>query len=227
MTENSFRLRLSTRAIAETEEAIHLIEQKERLEAAIQAQDSALSIDLSKAFLESIFKTIISDRLETPDLRKEFFPLFRDVKDNLVFSSNDDIADKLSRLAGSIVSVTNELRNRYGAASHGNDGYHRSEFTMGDVEFIASSVDGLAAFLYQKHRETLEPENHHRIQYDDYSNFNDWIDGQHNAFSMQLSDQIVIEYTASRMLFNNDLEVYREMLLQYTSTESDEEDDDD
>ena len=59
----SFRLRLSTRAIAETEEAIHLIEQKERLEAAIQAQDSALSIDLSKAFLESIFKTIISDRL--------------------------------------------------------------------------------------------------------------------------------------------------------------------
>ncbi|WP_215845545.1 hypothetical protein [Candidatus Pantoea bituminis] len=73
MTQNAFRLSLSTKAIAGTDSAIHLIEQKERLEAAIQAQDSALSIDLSKAFLESIFKTIISDRLEEPDLRKEFF----------------------------------------------------------------------------------------------------------------------------------------------------------
>lgn len=227
MTDHSFRLRLSTRAIAETEDAIHLIEQKERLEAAIHAQDPALSIDLSKAFLESIFKTIISDRLESPDLRKEFFPLFKEVKDNLVFSNNYDVSDKLSRLAGSIVSVTNELRNRHGAASHGNDGYHRGELTIGDVEFIASSVDGLAAFLYQKHRETLEPENHHRIQYDDYPAFNDWIDGQYDAFSMQLSDQVTIEYAASKMLFNNDLDVYREMLLQYNSTENEEEDDDD
>ncbi|TND58416.1 abortive infection family protein [Aeromonas dhakensis] len=227
MTEHSFRLRLSTRAIAETEEAIHLIEQKERLEAAIHAQDPALSIDLSKAFLESIFKTIISDQLEDPDLNKEFFPLFREVKDNLVFSVNDDVSEKLSRLAGAIVNVTNELRNRHGAASHGNDGYHRDALTIGDVEFIASSVDGLAAFLYQKHRETLEPENHHRIQYDDYPAFNDWIDGQYDSFFMQLSDQLTIEYTASKMLFNHDLEVYREMLLQYTSTENEEEDDED
>lgn len=42
MTQNAFRLSLSTKAIAETDSAIHLIEQKERLEAAIQAQDSAL-----------------------------------------------------------------------------------------------------------------------------------------------------------------------------------------
>ncbi|MGM3183539.1 abortive infection family protein [Dickeya oryzae] len=227
MSDNSFRLRLSTRAIAETENAIELIAQKDRLERAIHAQDPALSIDLSKAFLESIFKTIISDRLEEPDLRKDFFPLFNDVKSNLAFSDNVDVANKLSRLAGSIVNVTNELRNRYGAASHGNDGYHHSGLTIGDVEFVASSVDGLAAFLYQKHRETLEPENHHRIQYDDYPDFNDWIDGQYKSYSMELSDQVIINYTASKMLFNNDLEVYREMLLQYSSTENEEENDDD
>ncbi|MFM5239035.1 abortive infection family protein [Aeromonas veronii] len=226
MTDNVFRLRLSTQAIAETEAAIHLIEQKERLESAIQAQDTALSIDLSKAFLESIFKTIISDRVENPDLRKEFFPLFRDVKDNLTFSNNDDIAEKLSRLAGMIVNVTNELRNRHGAASHGNDGYHQSELTISDVQFITSSVDGLAAFLYKKHRETLEPDNHHRIQYNDYPDFNDWLDGQYDGFSMQLSEQLTIAYTASQMLFNHDLAMYREMLLQYNSTENEDDDDD-
>ncbi|MFP2507042.1 abortive infection family protein [Buttiauxella gaviniae] len=226
MTQNVFRLSLSTKAIAGTDTAIHLLEQKERLEAAIQAQDSALSIDLSKAFLESIFKTIISDRSEDPDLRKEFFPLFRDVKDRLPFSDDEDVAEKISRLAGSIVSVTNELRNRHGAASHGNDGYHQTALSIGDVEFIASSVDGLAAFLYKKHRETLEPDNHYRIRYEDYPDFNDWLDGQFDGFSMRLSEKIAIEYLASQMLFEQDPATYREMLLQYTSTEESEDEDD-
>lgn len=221
--DNNFKLSLSTRAIAETDTAVHLIEQKERLESAIQSRDPSLSIDLSKAFLESIFKTIISDRIEEPNLRKEFFPLFRDVKDNLQFSEDDDISDKISRLAGSVVNVTNELRNRYGAASHGGDGYHQNPLRMNEVEFVLSSVDGLAAFLYSKHRDTLEPEEHLRIQYDDYPEFNDWLDGQFDGFSMNLSENRALEFTASEMLFERDAAAYREMLIQYSGTE--EEDD--
>lgn len=219
MPENTFRLILSTRAIAETDKATHLIEQKERLESAIQDGDSSLSIDLSKAFLESVFKTIISDRDENPNLNKDFYPLFNDVKQHIPFSANEDIAQKVSRLAGSIVNVTNELRNRYGAASHGDDGYHDNPLRMAEVEFILSSVDGLAAFLYKKHRETLEPDTHHRIQYDDYPDFNDWLDGQFDGFSIRLSERINIEYTASQMLFSQDPSVYREMLIQFTSSE--------
>lgn len=221
---DTFRLSLSTRAIAETDTATHLIEQKERLESAIQDGDSSLSIDLSKAFLESIFKTIISDREEIPNLEKDFYPLFRDVKEHVVFSDNGDISEKISRLAGSIVNVTNELRNRYGAASHGDDGYHENPLKMAEVEFVLSSIDGLSAFLYKKHRETLEPDTHHRVQYDDYPEFNDWLDEQFDGFSMQLSEKINIQYTASQMLFSQDPSSYREMLIQYTSTE--EEDDD-
>ncbi|SFQ34106.1 abortive infection family protein [Enterovibrio norvegicus] len=224
MSNDTFRLRLSTRAVAETDTATHLIEQKERLESAIQEGDSSLSIDLSKAFLESVFKTIISDREETPNLGKDFYPLFNDVKQHVPFSKNDDISQKVSRLAGSIVNVTNELRNRYGAASHGDDGYHENPLRMAEVEFVLSSVDGLAAFLYKKHRETLEPDTHHRIQYDDYPDFNDWLDGQFDGFSLKLSEKINIEYTASQMLFSQDPSGYREMLIQFTSTE--EEDDD-
>ncbi|HCG6388366.1 MULTISPECIES: abortive infection family protein [Vibrio] len=223
MSNDTFRLRLSTRAIAETDTATHLIEQKERLESAIQDGDSSLSIDLSKAFLESIFKTIIADREETPQFKKEFFPLFRQVKDHLLLSDNQHIADKLSNLAGSIINTTGELRNQYGAASHGDDGYYQSPLKMTDVEFVISAVDGLAAFLYTKHRETLEPDSHHRILYEDYPEFNDWLDGQYDGYSLYLSEKTVIEYSASQMIFTQDPSAYREMLIQYTSTEDDDE----
>lgn len=223
MAENVFRLNLSTQAIAVTDSATHLIEQKERLESAISAADSSLSIDLAKAFLESIFKTIISDREESPQFKKEFFPLFRQVKDHLSFSEDEHVAEKLSNLAGSIVNATGELRNKYGAASHGDDGYHCSPLKMADVEFVISAVDGLAAFLYTKHRETLEPDTHHRILYDDYPEFNDWLNGQFDGYSLRLSEKILIEYSASNMIFTHDLSAYREMLIQYTSTEEDDD----
>lgn len=225
MADEALRLSLSTRAIAETDTATHLIEQKERLEAAIQIGDSSLSIDLSKAFLESVFKTIISDREEAPTFKKEFSPLFKQVKDHLSFSENKHIANKLSHLAGSIVNTTSELRNKYGAASHGDDGYHQNPLNMADVEFVISAVDGLSAFLYKKHRETLQPDSHHRIQYEDYPFFNDWLDEQHDGYLLHLSDKIKIEYPASEMIFKEDITVYREMLIQYTSTEEDDDDD--
>ncbi|MGI2130265.1 abortive infection family protein [Shewanella baltica] len=224
MAENAFSLNLSTRAIAKTDSAIHLIEQKERLEAAIRDADSSLSIDLAKAFLESIFKTIISDRESSPTFGNQLSPLFKQVKDHLPFSGDRHIAENLSNLAGQIVNTTIQLRNKYGAASHGDDGYHCSPLKMADVEFVISAVDGLAAFLYTKHRETLEPDTHHRILYDDYPEFNDWLNGQFDGYSLRLSEKTLIEYSASNMIFTHDLSAYREMLIQYTSTE--EEDDD-
>lgn len=225
MVDSTFRFKRSTGAIAETETARHLIEQKERLESAIERRDPSLSIDLSKAFLESIFKTIISDREDNPSFKKEFFPLYKQVKEHISFSENEHISEKLSNLAGSIVNTTGELRNKYGAASHGDDGYHHSPLSIHDVEFVMSAVDGLAAFLYTRHRETLEPDIHHRIQYDDYPEFNDWLDGQFDGFYMQLSEKIKIDKSASLILFEHDSTGYREMLIQYTSTEEDDDGD--
>ncbi|MCS6159238.1 abortive infection family protein [Shewanella baltica] len=223
MAENAFRLNLSAQAIAVTDSATNLIEQKERLESAIKDADSSLSIDLAKAFLESIFKTIISDREKSPTFGNQLSPLFKQVKDHLSFSEDRHIADNLSNLAGQIVNTTIQLRNKYGTASHGDDGYYQSPLRMVDVEFIVSAVDGLAAFLYTKHRETLEPETHHRILYDDYPEFNDWLDGQYDGYSLQLSEKSTIKYSASEMIFTQDLLLYREMLIQYTSTEEDDD----
>lgn len=222
MNENALRLPLSTRAIVGNEEAVHLIEQKERLESALLQRDAPLSLDLSKAFLETIFKTIINDRVAEANTNLEFGPLFRTVKDNLDFSENADINTLLGLLAGQIVNVTGQLRNRYGAASHGDDGYHTNPIKMAEAEFIASSVDGLASCIYKKHKETLEPEVAHRLRYDDYPEFNDWLDEQFDGYNLPLGNGNIIQFTASQMVFQHDMEGYREMLVQYSSTEEEE-----
>ncbi|TMO77335.1 abortive infection protein [Pseudoalteromonas sp. S3785] len=222
MNENALRLPLSTRAIVGNEEAVHLIEQKERLESALLQRDAPLSLDLSKAFLETIFKTIINDRVAEANTNLEFGPLFRTVKDNLDFSENTDINNLLGLLAGQIVNVTGQLRNRYGAASHGDDGYHTNPIKMVEAEFIASSVDGLASCIYKKHKETLEPEVAHRLRYDDYPEFNDWLDEQFDGYNLPLGNGNIIQFTASQMVFQHDMEGYREMLVQYSSTEEEE-----
>jgi hypothetical protein len=222
MSDHALRLSLSTRAIAGNAEAVHLIEQKERLEAALSQSDAPLSLDLSKAFLETIFKTVINDRVGLANTKLEFGPLFKSVKDNLDFSENSDINNLLGLLASQIVNVTGQLRNRYGAASHGDDGYQTNPITMTEAEFIASSVDGLASCLYKKHKETLEPDTAHRLQYDDYQEFNDWLDEQFDGYNLPLGNGNVIQFTASNMIFEHDLDGYREMLVQYSSTEEDE-----
>jgi hypothetical protein len=63
MDESYGPLRLSTRAISSDPNAVHLIEHKDRLEAAVYREDIPLCLDVSKAYLESIFKTILNDRV--------------------------------------------------------------------------------------------------------------------------------------------------------------------
>ena len=222
MNERMFRLNLSTRVLAGTEEAIHLLEQKERLELAVQEKDAPLSIDLSKAFLEAIFKTILNDRVKDPRLEQDFPQLFRSIKDVLPFSQNQDISKKISNLAGTIVHIIPELRNSYGAASHGKDGYHQNPLNISEVEFFVSAVDGLAAFLYKKHKDSIDVSSSQRIHYDDHSEFNEWLDEQSN-YELTLSTDFKISLKISQALFDQDPEAYREMLIQYSAPEDEED----
>jgi hypothetical protein len=149
------------------------------------------------------------------------------VRSNIAFSQNDDINNLLGLLASQIVNVTGQLRNRFGAASHGDDGYRDNPIDMIGAEFIMSSVDGLAPCLYRKHRQTLSPEDAKRLLYDDYDEFNEWLDEQFDGYSLALGNGGVIEFTASKMMFEHDLSGYQEMLIQYSSTEDEDSEDKD
>ena len=74
MSDPEFQLSSSTRALAGSTSASYLIEQKERIEHAMISGDPALVLDTAKAFLESLFKTILSDRIAAPDLTLDMGP---------------------------------------------------------------------------------------------------------------------------------------------------------
>lgn len=223
MSDSDFILFNSTKAIAGSAEAVHLLEQKERLEQAVVRKDSALALDMAKTFLESIFKTILSDRLDNPNLDQNMNSLYRSVRDNLPLNHDADAAEILKRLTNSIVHNVNELRNRFGAASHGDDGYFENPIEVAEAEMVAQVVDGMIGFLYRKHKDQGDPELAARIYYRDYSEFNDYLDGQREGYKIVLDDERAIDLSPSYLLFAADEQAYRELLLQFLSAEAEEQ----
>lgn len=224
MSNSEFILFSSTKSIAGSAEAVHLIQQKERLEQAVVTQDPALALDMAKAFLESIFKTILSDRLDSPNLDQDMNSLYRSVRNNLPLNPDTDAAKILKRLTNSIVHNVNELRNRFGAASHGDDGYFENPIETAEAEMVAHIVDGLVGFLYRKHKANGDPELAARIYYSDYPEFNDFLDGQYDGYSLPLGEGKSLDLSPSMLLFSADERMYREMLLQHLSSEEDDRD---
>lgn len=223
MSKDDFRLRLSTRAIIDSATAVHLVEQKERLESALANYDISLTLDLAKAFLESVFKTILSDRVDNPKLEGKLPRLYKEVKEEVQFSHDSKAQDILQQMGSNIVRTIAELRNKFGAASHGDDGYFENPIELPELEMVVSAVDGLASCLYTKHRSSLHPRTASRIHYESYPEFNDWLDEQFSEYSLELSELTIIRFTASRLIYTQEIETYKEMLLQYSSTEEEDE----
>jgi len=223
MSDTAFILQNCTRAIAGAEDAIHLLEQKSRLEQAVSTSDPALTLDTSKSLLESIFKTILTDRQATPNFNKNFSPLYADVRSVLTLNNDVEANEILKKLTNSIVHNVGELRNKYGAASHGDDGCFENPIEMPEAEMVAHVVDGMGGFLFRKHKNLNNPELAHRIFYSDYEVFNDWLDSQKDPIEIPVEEAKKIPF--SIFLFTYDVDTYRAMLLQYVQTEKEDAED--
>ena len=220
MNDTAFILQSCTRAIAGAEEAVHLLEQKSRLEQAVASSDPALTLDTAKSLLESILKTILSDRINGPQLNKDLSPLYSDVRGVLTLNNNAQANEILKRLTNSIVHNVAELRNKYGAASHGDDGYFENPIEMPEAEMVAHIVDGMGGFLFRKHKNLNDPELSQRIFYSDYEEFNEWLDTQNDAIKLPVEEAKDIPFSV--FLFTYDVTTYRAMLLQYLATENED-----
>lgn len=220
MSETVFILQNFTNAVVGSSTAVHLLEQKSRLEQAVSSNDPALVLDTAKTLLESIFKTILSDRLESPDLTADFHPLYKKVGDVLDLNRDSKANKILKTLTSSIVHNIGELRNKYGAASHGKDGYFENPIEMPEAEMVAHIVDGMGGFLLKKHKHLADPEFLQRIYYLDYEEFNDWLDTSNVPITLPLDGAKDIPY--SYFLFTHYVDSYRAMLLQYLDTEASE-----
>lgn len=210
---------LCEEAFSVSDSAVHLGEQRLRLERALVFRDVPLVLDMSKSLIESVLKTILADRVGEANLNQDMSPLYRSVQDDLPLNGNADVNEKLSRLTRSIIHNVSELRNRYGAASHGDDGYFENPVTPTDADLVANISDVFCAYIYKRHKESIEPDLAERIYYQDHSDFNDWLDGQNDSFGLPSGGEVLY----SEAIFKLDQRLYREMLLQYSDTEEQDE----
>ena len=214
----------STHAIIGSNEAIHLIEQKENVEQALDRQDPSQVLDTSKAFLETIFKTILFDLEEKPYEKSNpsFTNLFYEVCLRVPLNPNVKVHLRLKDLINKMILAIANLRDDFGSASHGKDGYFENPIQMPEVEMIARFVDGIAAFLYRKHKESKDRRLSVRLTYDDCSDFNEWFDEEREAITINIPDGNQVLFLASEVLFKNDQVAYQEAFLEYLSWKEDE-----
>ena len=225
MLNETTLLHSSTEALAYSEDAVHLLEQKERIQRAVTIEDPAQVLDTSKAFLETVFKTILQDREGDAEIPANFTQLFRAVSTSMPMSQDAGVAGSLGNMAKAIVHHVGELRNAYGATSHGDDGYHTCPVEMNDAHMVVQFVDGLAGFVLKKHRDSANPEIAARIHYNDYSEFNGYWDEQYEGYELPYSSTGKSIIPASELLFTTDLNGYREALLQFRASEEEEGED--
>lgn len=146
--------------------------------------------------------------------------MYADVRGALSLNNDAQANEILKRLTNSIVHNVAELRNKYGAASHGDDGYYENPIEMPEAEMIAHIVDGMGGFLFRKHKNLNDPELEQRIFYSDYEEFNEWLDTQNEAIKIPVEEANDIPF--SIFLFTYDMDTYRAMLLQYLATEKED-----
>lgn len=194
----------------------HIEEQIKGIERAV-VENPGLAFDLSKTLIESVCKTILTEReiSFTPD--DDLPKLFKVVTTNLPFlpisASGEGEARKslkktLNGLHTAVQGVC-ELRNAYGFASHGSEG-HRLVMETVQALMVTRSADAIVGFLHRVHRQERAIATGADLTYDEHSTFNDYVDEANSP--VYIFD---LEYRPSEVLFQVDPQAYRDFLANY------------
>jgi hypothetical protein len=195
---------------------MHIDEQVRSIEQAV-LENPALAFDLARTLIETVCRTILTDRkiahAEDDDLPK----LFKAVSTRLPFlppNASDAAAarDSLKRTLGGLSTALQgicELRNQCGFASHGS-GKPRPAMESVQALMAAEAADTIVGFLHRVHRQerTLPPSP--RALYDDNAPFNDSVDEAHGV--IRIFD---VEFRPSEVLFQMEPESYRIYLAEF------------
>ena len=157
-----------TAATALKEDAIavdspYMLQQIERIENQVDS-DPRLAIGTAKELVETVCKTILTDRKVRFDPKSELMDLVKLTRAelNLVPDSISDsakAADTIRKLLSNLATITQslaELRNSYGTG-HGHDGRHKG-LSPRHARLAAGSACVLAKFLFETHQHLDESE---------------------------------------------------------------------
>ncbi|MFZ5885609.1 MAG: abortive infection family protein [Chloroflexota bacterium] len=194
----------------------HIEQQVNAIEDAV-ARNPGLAFDLAKTLVESVCRTILKERSlpygENDDLPK----LFKKVSENVPFlppsaSQHNEVRQSLKQTLNGLNTTIQgicELRNKCGFASHGADA-PRPLLEAAQAILAASAADTIVGFLYRAHQQdrTIEPKQH--FSYEDYSDFNEWVDAEHGIIHI-----FELEFRPSEVLFTMDPQGYQNYLTEY------------
>lgn len=200
----------------------------EAIEQQIHAIENALlsvpdfAFDLSKTLVESVCKTVLADigqpaypNWDAPKLLKEttnrLTLLPRNHPDPA--KASDSVAKTIRGLLQTIQGLC-ELRNGYGMASHGRDGF-AARLGLRQATLAAQAADTIVSFLYRIHRDALAQTPGARVYYEDHAEFNEAFDRENEP--VRLGD---VELLASRVLFHGDQVAYKAALNDYLVEQS-------
>lgn len=200
----------------------------EVIEQQIHAIENALSsvpdfaFDLSKTLVESVCKTVLADIGQPADPNWEAPKLLKETTNRLALLPRDhpdpararDSVEKTIRGLLQTIHGLCELRNSYGMASHGRDGFS-ARLDLRQATLAAQAADTIVSFLYRIHRDALMQSPGARVYYEDHADFNDAFDGENEA--IRLSG---VELLPSRVLFYGDREAYKAALNEYLVEQS-------
>jgi hypothetical protein len=204
------------------------------IEQQIQAIENSLesvpdfAFDLSKTLVESVCKTVLADIGQPADHNWDAPRLLKETTNRLALlprnhpdpgKARDSVQKTVRGLLQTIQGLC-ELRNGYGMASHGRDGF-AARLDLRQAMLAAQSADTIVAFLYRIHRDALAQAPGVRVYYEDHSDFNEVFDRDNPP--VVLGD---LELLPSRVLFHADCEAYRAALNEFIADRSEDSDDD-
>lgn len=197
----------------------------EAIEQQIQAIENALSsvpdfaFDLSKTLVESVCKTVLADIGQPADPNWDAPKLLKETTNRLALlprnhpdpaKARDSVEKTIRGLLQTIQGLC-ELRNGYGMASHGRDGFS-ARLDLRQATLAAQAADTIVSFLYRIHRDALMQTPGARVYYEDHADFNEAFDSDNEPVRLG-----AVELLPSRVLYYGDQEAYKAALQEYIS----------
>ena len=175
------------------------------------------AFDLSKALVESVCKTVLTDIGQPADPDWDMLKLLKETIGHFTLlppghpnpQQGRESVTKTVRGLTQTVQGLSELRNRHGMASHGHDAY-AVRLELRQATLAAQAADTVVTFLYRIHRDSSTQQPGERVHYEDHTDFNDAFDRDHGL--IRLGE---LELIPSRVLFLVDPEAYRTELLEF------------
>jgi hypothetical protein len=202
----------------------HIEEQVTAIEQAV-VENPALAFDLARTLVESVCRTILTERKvdysENDDLPK----LFKTARNHLPFlpttasgeaETRESLTRTLNGLSTAIQGIC-ELRNRCGFASHG-PGDLRPAMESVQALLAAGAADAIVGFLHRVHRQDRTPPLPERAGYDDNLEFNESVDESFGPIRVFES-----EFRPSQVLFEMEPETYRVHLAEFEEASNEDE----